>query len=592
MIEGSNLSVKSLLLKLMIVLGMTVSLSIISCSELKNDKSSGEEKDPSERTEEPQGLVLKDIEYGQTAIISFHLAKDAKGTVDFSVTGKGSYVGISVLNGEAKVEISDLEPGDYPVVASYSGDGIYPSTVKEGSFTVSRSPVITVITTSTPANGYAYDLNEEIRYRITLSYYRKTPINFKVQDSLTEREWSTGISVGGNYSWETSYIVRETDLNNGKVSNVVSATGISQIQSEAPVEISSPVHNDPTVARSAFLTLSIVADVSINASVGQTITYNVRVLNNGNVTVNNISVRDDHAGSNLPVASLASGEHKDLEYTYVVTQADVDTGSITAVVRANGSSVNGTNPPEATATTTVVAETAVASLSITKTAEIPEYRQEEENVVTVGDVVSYHVVVTNTGNVSVTEGTLEDDRVDLSSRSFNLAPGGNASFDYDYTVTPVDMDSGDTLTNTVTANAIAVRGNNPSEVEASSTVTLEEAYPHLTVEIITDGIVPDGGYDEGDTIQYEVWVTNDGNITINNVVVSVELTGAVFNIGTLASGEQSQSNHTSYTVTEEDLYVGEVRAVATAEGTPVRGGEVFVDPGEDPEPTAPAPEEP
>ena len=114
----------------------------------------------------------------------------------------------------------------------------------------------------------------------------------------------------------------------------------------------------------------------------------------------------------------------------------------------------------------------------------------------------------------------------------------------------------------------------------------EEKDGHLTITKVTTSETPDEGYALGDTIEYEITVTNDGNLTITDITVTDELTGDEWTIASLAP-EATQTFETSYTVTEDDILAGEVVNVATAEGKSPDPDEpdVPVVPGTDPEPT-------
>ena len=120
-------------------------------------------------------------------------------------------------------------------------------------------------------------------------------------------------------------------------------------------------------------------------------------------------------------------------------------------------------------------------------------------------------MVTNTGNVTVKEGTLEDDHADLSAETFELAPGVSKTVTYKYIVTQDDVDAG-SIVNVVKANAKAVRGDAPKEATATATVTTEAAEAELA---ITKTATPTSGVTVGDEIDYTVTVTNSGNVTVN-----------------------------------------------------------------------------
>ena len=115
----------------------------------------------------------------------------------------------------------------------------------------------------------------------------------------------------------------------------------------------------------------------------------------------------------------------------------------------------------------------------------------------------------------------------------------------------------------------------------------EEPNGHLTVNKVTTSTPANGEtYALGETIEYKVTVTNDGNLTITDVTVTDELTEGEWTVESLAPGA-SEDFETSYVVTEADILAGEVLNVATAKGTSPDPDkpDVPVTPGEDPEPT-------
>ncbi len=122
------------------------------------------------------------------------------------------------------------------------------------------------------------------------------------------------------------------------------------------------------------------------------------------------TLEDDHADLSGKTFDLAPGESATFTYTYKVTQADIDAGSIKNTVTANATAARGDDPEEVEASATVTTEAAEAELSITKEADPTEG-------VAVGDTITYTVVVTNVGNVSVEDGVLADDHADLSGKT-------------------------------------------------------------------------------------------------------------------------------------------------------------------------------
>ncbi len=81
---------------------------------------------------------------------------------------------------------------------------------------------------------------------------------------------------------------------------------------------------------------------STYSAVGDTITYDFAVTNNGNVTLTDVTINDALAGLSAisctggPITSLAPGATVDCTATYTVTQADLDAGSVTQLVERFG----------------------------------------------------------------------------------------------------------------------------------------------------------------------------------------------------------------------------------------------------------------
>ncbi|WP_232825793.1 DUF11 domain-containing protein, partial [Algoriphagus litoralis] len=69
----------------------------------------------------------------------------------------------------------------------------------------------------------------------------------------------------------------------------------------------------------------------------------------------------------------------------------------------------------------------------------------------------------------------------------------------------------------------------------------------------------------GEPLEYEITVTNIGNVTLNNVVLTDDLTSLTQNIGTMAPGASSVYT-TTYVVTQQDLDSGLITNEATATG--------------------------
>ena len=150
-----------------------------------------------------------------------------------------------------------------------------------------------------------------------------------------------------------------------------------------------------------------------------------------------------------------------------------------------------------------------------------------------GDVISYSILVTNTGNQTLTGVSVSDPRIanldcdpntaGNQTTGFTLAPTGTLTCTGSYTVTQADIDDngggdGD-IDNTATADS-----DQTEPVTDSAAVPLAQS-PALTIEKTVTGVdgdtTPPFLVDAaGDVISYSILVTNTGNQTLTGVSVS------------------------------------------------------------------------
>ena len=180
-----------------------------------------------------------------------------------------------------------------------------------------------------------------------------------------------------------------------------------------------------------------------------------------------------------------------------------------------------------------------------------------------GDTIEFTIEVTNIYNKAKTITIVEQDGVTITGQSVfaDVAPGAVVRTTATYEVTEQDILTG-TFTNKVTAKFDGEKDyENTDKVE-----DLEDPDGHITVvKETTSTPESEQGYALGESITYKITATNDGNITVNNVVVTDELTKGRWNIGSLAPGASYEVT-TEYEVTEADIHNGSVVNVATATG--------------------------
>jgi hypothetical protein len=185
--------------------------------------------------------------------------------------------------------------------------------------------------------------------------------------------------------------------------------------------------------------------------------------------------------------------------------------------------------------------------------------------------ITYEIVVTNDGNLTITNVTVTDELTGDEWTIESLAPEASETFTASYTVTEADILAG-SVVNEATAD-----GENPSDDPTdpgtgSSEDPTEDPIEDLVVEKTITSITPENGYDVGDEITYQIVVTNKSNLTISDITVEDSLVALDEEPFTLAPGESKTITYT-YTVTQEDVDAGSVTNTATATGKDPTGGD-------------------
>jgi uncharacterized repeat protein (TIGR01451 family) len=180
------------------------------------------------------------------------------------------------------------------------------------------------------------------------------------------------------------------------------------------------------------LSLAKSASSAVFTAVGQVVTYTYSVTNSGNVTLNGpITVADDRATVTCPsVNTIAPGASITCSATYVVTQADMNNGSVTNHATAQaifGGSPVTSNPAQATVN--------VASIALSKSASPMTYSS-------AGEVITYTYTVTNTGHATLNGPVMvNDDKLGTFAcgPAADLAPGASVTCARTYVIQPGDL---------------------------------------------------------------------------------------------------------------------------------------------------------
>ncbi|MEU4421778.1 hypothetical protein AB0F81_14225, partial [Actinoplanes sp. NPDC024001] len=185
----------------------------------------------------------------------------------------------------------------------------------------------------------------------------------------------------------------------------------------------------PVVAAAAALRMSVTAAVTPSAhraavEAGDEIRYRYTITNTGNVTVGDLVARDSRTGTATCTATTLGPDASVtcVSAAYRVAQADLDAGRRIATTVAATATRRGGAPVEAR-TTVVGVPVAAAAPRLTARQRAAWTDTDGDGVLGVRDDVVSTVVVTNTGNVTVTGLTVTGLPAAVTCARHTVAPG-------------------------------------------------------------------------------------------------------------------------------------------------------------------------
>ncbi len=458
---------------------------------------------------------------------------------------------------------------------------------------LTQSPAIAIVKTASV--GGDGEVGDVITYSFTVSNEGNVPLtNVTVTDPLVGISISGGpidLAVGAsdNSTFTASYTITQDDINAGGVTNQATATG-TDTNGDPVTDLSddnSVLEDDATVTeltQSPAIAIVKTASVGGDGEVGDVITYSFTVSNEGNVPLTNVTVTDPLVGISIsggPI-DLAVGASDNSTFTasYTITQDDINAGGVTNQATATGTDTNGDPVTDLSDDNSVLEDDATVTeltqspaIAIVKTASVGGDGE-------VGDVITYSFTVSNEGNVPLTNVTVTDPLVgiSISGGPIDLAVGAsdNSTFTASYTITQDDINAGG-VTNQATATGTDTNGDPVTDLSDDNSVleddaTVTELTQSPAIAIVKTASV--GGYSKvGDVLHYTITVSNSGNVTIANVVVtdnnadagSLSYVSGDDGDGLLQVGEE-WTYSAIHTVTQSDLDAGSFVNVASVTG--------------------------
>ena len=470
---------------------------------------------------------------------------------------------------------ADIVSGTFTnnVTATFSGvDKEYTGTDTVEEFE-DPNPHMTITKTTKDAEaGHIYKLGETINYVITVTNDGNlTLTNVTVEDALTgntgRNAWTIDtFAPGETQTFEASYEVTEADVLAGKVVNNATGTATNPDPDQPDTPVVPGEKEDPVEKPNPSLTVVKTSDKTGQVKLGDEITYTITVTNNGNVTIREVKLNDSLTADNWTLGDIKPGEIVTRTTTYTVTEADILAGKVENHATAAGKDPNG-NDITGEGEKTVTTEESKPHITVTKeTTSTPKNGE----TYALGEEITYKITAKNDGNLTLTNVTVEDELTGKTGdKAFKIEgefkPGDEKTFETSYTVTEADL--GKTVVNVATATGTTPDPNKPEPGVTPGQTEDPTDSRNPSMSITKKVVDQKKEYEIGDTVKYEITVTNTGNTTQNNILVEDQMSAAGQAVITKVDGANGTIDGAK--VTLDTLAPGKA-ATITAEYTVVK----------------------
>ncbi|WP_378945362.1 SdrD B-like domain-containing protein [Mesorhizobium sp. ANAO-SY3R2] len=509
---------------------------------------------------------------------------------------------------------ADIDRGSLPNTATVTGqwgiNGATPVNVTDtdtATVPALSRPGLTIVKTLESAAGIGNPrtlVGDIARYRFVVTNTGNTTLNnVTVTDALSgvaadpAGSFVIGtLAPGATKTVYANYPVKQVDIDAGSVSNSATASA-----THGPVN--SPITTPPsTVAVPLYRSPSLTLVKALSSAIpsvpraGTPVEWTVTATNTGNVTLNTLVVTDGYPGAVVTPASLASlapGASYDFTVRAPLQQADIDRGQLDNTATINYRDPVGPQPPK-TATHNEPMPAQTPAIALKKTGDVSGL---STNPVA-GEVITYTIVIRNTGNVPLNNITLADLLADvvlnpadvLAMQAAVLKPQNatgtvpasenEITVRATYALKTVDIDRGSVINTAVTtgqsvpdpATTVTDRGGTTFETDDPTDTPLAQAPAIGLVKSITS-VALSTPPQVGDVITYGFVITNTGNVTLNDIALTDAVAGVVIKNDTnwtgplLPDAVNSTAFTATYALTQADIDAGTFVNTATVEGT-------------------------
>ncbi|MGM9477963.1 Calx-beta domain-containing protein, partial [Pedobacter sp. GSP4] len=425
----------------------------------------------------------------------------------------------------------------YTPANNYSGTDVFTVTVsdgKGGTTTVTINVTVNATNVAPVATAPAITTNEDtpVNGKITASDADGDPLTFTVTTPpahgtvVVNPDGTYTYTPAPNYNGADTFTVTVSDGKGGTTTVTIPVT-VTPVN-DAPVASAPAVSTPQNTPVNGAITASDVDGDPLTFTVTTPPAHGTVVVNaNGTYTY-------------TPAAGYSGSD------TFTVTVSDGKGGTVTVTIPVN------------------VTLVAAPAMSLTKVAT--------NTVSKVGDVINYNIVVTNTGNVTLTNIAVADAGADAGSITpagiASLLPGASVTVTAKHTVTLTEVNNG-SFSNQASATAQAPGGVTISKqsddpgTPAVGDATVTVIAPASTITLVKTGTLSA----DGNSITYNFSVKNTGNVTLHIITLVDAKLGLNNRVipGTLAPGASVTDSYV-YQLTQADKDAGSVTNSATVTG--------------------------
>lgn len=439
-----------------------------------------------------------------------------------------------------------------------------------------------------PGETISYELTIENTGNVSLSNF-----TVLIPDLSITQQFDLELNPGeADYlAYIIDYAVNQSDIDHGSVTrsalvNGQSLTGLiaEDISDDPLLNVDQDLNNDSNPDDPTTVLIKQLSQIDLSKfgnlleqnvlpSLGSGIAYNFVIRNTGNVSLSSIQIDDpliDVIGNSI--TTLLPGDENDSNFTgqYSIIQSDIDQGFVfnEATVSALDPSSNQVSDDD----DHTIDISQQAKVSLSKTGIWND--ENADGISQVGETISYRFNIQNTGNVTLSDITIDDPIVTIQNANISLLPGETDSENYTgiYVITQADIDAG-SISNSAIVTAEDPDGiivtdqsddpNNPTDEDTDGDgdpddTTTTQIPQSAAVSLEKQGHFIDESGDglaqAGESISYRFRIENTGNVTLSEVHIVDSLLSVLGSPTSIQNGETNTSHFSgTYVLTQQDI---------------------------------------